>query len=134
MRISRQADYAIRVVLDLSLHPEARIREVARRQRLSVSYVGRISQRLAKTGILDNRRGRLGCLRLASSPSQISILDVIEAIDGPARVDRCLLAPIECGREKFCPVNPVGQEILLTTVAKLSSTNFASLTNGGSST
>jgi len=133
MRISRQADYAIRVVLDLSLHPEARIREVARRQRLSVSYVGRISQRLAKTGILDNKRGRLGCLSLASSPNQISILDVIEAIDGPARVDRCLLAPIECGREKFCPVNPVGQEILLTTVARLSSTNFASLTNGGSS-
>jgi Rrf2 family protein len=84
MRISRQADYAIRVVLDLSLHPEARIREVARRQRLSVSYVGRISQRLAKTGILDNKRGRLGCLSLASSPDQISILDVIEAIDAGA--------------------------------------------------
>jgi len=132
MRISRQADYAIRVVLDLSLHPEARIKEVARRQRLSVSYVGRISQRLAKTGILDNRRGRLGCLSLASSPDQISILDVIEAVDGTARVDRCLLAPIECGREKFCPVYHVGQEILLTTVAKLSSVTFASLTNGGS--
>jgi Rrf2 family protein len=134
MRISRQADYAIRVVLDLSLHPEARIKEVARRQRLSVSYVGRISQHLAKEGILDNKRGRLGCLSLASSPDQISILDVIEAIDGTAKVDRCLLAPIECGREKFCPVNHVGQEILLTTVAKLSSVTFASLTNGGSST
>ena len=132
MRISRQADYAIRVVLDLSLHPDARIREVARRQRLSVSYVGRISQRLARTGILDNKRGRLGCLGLASPPDQISLLDVIEAIDGTAKVDRCLLAPIECGREKFCPVNHVGQEILLTTVAKLSSTSFASLTNGGS--
>jgi len=133
MRISRQADYAIRVVLDLSLHPEARIKEVARRQRLSVSYVGRISQRLAKTGILDNRRGRLGCLSLASPPAQISILDVIEAIDGTAKVDRCLLAPIECGREKFCPVYHVGQEVLLTDVAKFSSVSFASLTNGGSS-
>jgi Rrf2 family protein len=133
MRISRQADYAIRVVLDLSLHPEARIKEVARRQRLSVSYVGRISQRLAKTGILDNKRGRLGCLSLASKPDQISLLDVIEAIDGPARVDRCLLAPIECGRESFCPVYHVGQEVQLTNVAKLSSVNFASLVNGGSS-
>ena len=132
MRISRQADYAIRVVLDLSLHPEARIKEIARRQRLSVSYVGRISQRLAKEGILDNKRGRLGCLSLASSPDQISILDVIEAIDGTAKVDRCLLAPIECGREKFCPVYHVGQEVLLTDVAKLSSVTFASLTNGGS--
>jgi len=132
MRISRQADYAIRVVLDLSLHPEARIKEVARRQRLSVSYVGRISQRLAKTGILDNRRGRLGCLSLASPPDQISLLDVIESIDGTARVDRCLLAPIECGREKFCPVYHVGQEVLLTDVAKFSSVSFANLMNGGS--
>ena len=133
MRISRQADYARRAVLGLSLHPEARIKEVARRQRLSVSYVGRISQRLAKERILDNKRGRLGGRSRASSPDQISILDVIEAIDGTAKVDRCLLAPIECGREKFCPVNHVGQEILLTTVAKLSSVTFASLTNGGSS-
>lgn len=132
MRISRQADYAIRVVLDLSLHPEARIREIARRQRLSVSYVGRISQRLARTGILDNRRGRLGCLSLASMPDQITLLDVIEAVDGPARVDRRLLAPGECGREASCPVYHVGQEVLLTDVAKFSSVTFASLTNGRS--
>jgi Rrf2 family protein len=130
VRISRQADYAIRVVLDLFLHPEARIKEIARRQRLSPSYVGRISQRLAKTGILDNRRGRLGCLALACSPDEITLLDVIEAVDGPVRVDRCLLAPAECNREMFCPVYKVGQEVLLVGVAKLSSTTFASLLNG----
>jgi Rrf2 family protein len=134
MRISRQADYAIRVVLDLSLHPEARIKEIARRQHLSVSYVGRISQRLARTGILDNKRGRLGCLNLASTPDQITILDVISAVDGPARVDRCLLAPAECGREASCPVYRVGQEVLLANVAKLSSVTFASLINGDSAT
>ncbi len=125
--MSRQADYAIRVVLDLSLHPEARIKEIARRQHLSPSYVGRISQRLAKTGILENRRGRLGCLGLACSPEQITLLDVIEAVDGPVKVDRCLLAPDECGREFSCPVYTVGQEVLLLGVAKLSSVTFAGL-------
>lgn len=130
MRISRQADYSVRVVLDLFLHPEARIKDIARRQHLSPSYVGRISQRLAKTGILDNRRGRLGCLAMACGPGDITLLDVIEAVDGAVRVDRCLLAPAECNREKFCPVYKVGQEVLLTGVAKLSSTTFASLLNG----
>ena len=129
MRVSRQADYAIRVVLDLSLHPEARIKEIARRQHLSPSYVGRISQRLAKTGILENRRGRLGCLGLACSPEEITLLDVIEAVDGPVKVDRCLLAPDECGREFSCPVYKVGQEILLLGAAKLSSITFAGLLN-----
>ena len=128
--MSRQADYAIRVVLDLSLHPEARIKEIARRQHLSPSYVGRISQSLAKTGILENRRGRLGCLGLACSPEEITLLDVIEAVDGPVKVDRCLLAPDECGREFSCPVYKVGQEILLLGAAKLSSITFAGLLNG----
>ncbi|MDP2950002.1 MAG: Rrf2 family transcriptional regulator [Chloroflexota bacterium] len=130
MRVSRQADYAIRVVLDLSLHPEARIKEIARRQRLSASYVGRISQRLAKTGILENKRGRLGCLGLACPPDQVTLMDVIEAVDGPVKVDRCLLAPAECGRERACPVYEVGQEVLLMATAKLSSVTFASLVNG----
>jgi Rrf2 family protein len=127
VRVSRQADYAIRVVLDLSLHREARIKEIARRQHLSPSYVGRISQRLGRMGILENRRGRLGCLGLACSPDQITLLDVIEAVDGPVKVDRCLLAPDECGRESSCPVYKVGQEILLLGMAKLSSVTFAGL-------
>jgi len=130
VRVSRQADYAIRVVLDLSLHREARIKEIARRQDLSPSYVGRISQRLAKTGILENRRGRLGCLGLACSPDQITLLDVIEAVDGPIKMDRCLLAPDECGRESFCPVYKMGHEVLLLGVAKLNSVTFAGLLNG----
>jgi len=117
-------------VLDLSLHREARIKEIARRQDLSPSYVGRISQRLAKTGILENRRGRLGCLGLACSPDQITLLDVIEAVDGPIKMDRCLLAPDECGRESFCPVYKVGHEVLLLGVAKLNSVTFAGLLNG----
>jgi Rrf2 family iron-sulfur cluster assembly transcriptional regulator len=130
VRVSRQADYAIRVVLDLSRHGEARIKDIAHRQRLSPSYVGRISQRLAKTGILDNRRGRLGCLGLACSPDQITLLDVIEAVDGPVKVDRCLLAPDECGRESSCPVYAVGHEVLLLGVAKLSGITFAGLLSG----
>jgi Rrf2 family iron-sulfur cluster assembly transcriptional regulator len=130
VRVSRQADYAIRVVLDLSLHREARIKEIAQRQDLSPSYVGRISQRLAKTGILENRRGRLGCLGLACPPDQITLLDVIEAVDGPVDMDRCLLAPSKCGRESFCPVYKVGQEMLVLNATKLGSVTFSGLLDG----
>jgi DNA-binding IscR family transcriptional regulator len=71
----------------------------------------------------------LGCLGLACSPDQITLLDVIEAVDGPVTMDRCLLAPDECGREFSCPVYKVGQEVLLLGVAKLSSVTFAGLLN-----
>ncbi|GAI61333.1 unnamed protein product, partial [marine sediment metagenome] len=58
------------------------------------------------------------------------LLDVIEAVDGPIKMDRCLLAPDECSRESFCPVYKMGHEVLLLGVAKLSSVTFAGLLNG----
>ena len=127
MRISRQADYAVRVALDLADCHEARIKDIALRQHLSPAYVGRISQRLAQTGVLVNTRGRLGRLRLACPPDQISLLDIIEAVDGPMRIDRCLLAPSECGLESTCSVYGVGQEVLLQALAKLRSITLAQM-------
>lgn len=133
MRISRQADYAVRVTLDLAVVGEAKIKDIAQRQHLSSAYVGRISQRLAKVGLLENTRGRLGRLRLASPPDQISLLDIIEAVDGPARIDRCLLAPSECGLESTCSVYRVGQEVLLQALAKLRSVTLAEMVGNGRS-
>jgi Rrf2 family protein len=127
MRVSRQADYAIRVVMDLSVNEEARIREIAARQGLSPAHVGRISQVLAKAGVLTTKRGRLGHISLSCNPEDISLLEVVEAVDGPLQLDRCLLAPGKCGREHVCPVYKIGQEILLHSMARLGSTTFGDL-------
>lgn len=127
MRLSRQADYAVRVMMDLAVREEARIREIARRQSVSPSYVGRISQYLSRAGLVKSQRGRMGHLVLARAPEEITMLDVIEAVDGPIRVDRCLLAPEECGRELFCPAYQVGQDILSYTVDRMGSTTVADL-------
>jgi Rrf2 family protein len=127
MRVSRQADYAIRVVMDLTVNEDARIREIAARQGLSPAYVGRISQVLAKAGVVTTKRGRLGHLRLSCDPKDISLLEVVEAVDGPLQLDRCLLAPAKCGREHLCPVYKIGHEILLNSMARLRSTTFDDL-------
>ena len=127
MRVSRQADYAIRVVMDLAVSEEGRIREIAARQGLSPAYVGRISQVLAKAGVLTTKRGRLGHIGLSCNPEDLSLLEVVEAVDGPLQLDRCLLAPGKCGREHLCPVYKIGHEILLNCMAKLRSTTFGDL-------
>jgi Rrf2 family protein len=132
MLLSRQADFAVRVVLDLATLGEGPIREVARRQSVSPAYVGRISQSLVRAGLVRSQRGRLGRLALARSPEEITMLDVIEAVDGPIRVDRCLLAPGECGRELFCPAYPVGQSIIKYAVDRMGSTTVADLCWEGS--
>ena len=134
MRFSRQADYALRMVLDLAVSEEGRVREIAERQSVSPAYVGRISQHLVRAGLVRSQRGRLGRLMLARSPEEITMLDVIEAVDGPIRVDRCLLAPDECGRELFCPAYRVGQDVLSYAVDRLGSTTVADLCWNGQHT
>ena len=131
MQLSRQADYAMRVVLDLARNEDARIREIARRQGVSPSYVGRISQLLGRAGVVRSLRGRLGRLSLAQLPQDITMLQIIEAVDGPIRMDRCLLAPDECGRERFCPAYGVGQEILSHAVTVMGSTTVGDLCGNG---
>jgi Rrf2 family protein len=131
MQPSRQADYAVRVVLDLALNDDARIRQIAQRQGVSPSYVGRISQLLGRAGVVRSLRGRQGGLSLAQPPQDITMLEIIEAVDGPIRLDGCLLAPEECGRERFCPAYHVGQGILRHAVTVMGSTTVADLCGTG---
>lgn len=131
MRLSRQSDYAMRVVLDLALNEDARTREIARRQGVSPSYVGRISQLLNRAGVIRSMRGRLGRLSLAQPPQDITMLQIVEAVDGPIRLDRCFLAPEDCGRERTCPAYPVGQDILRYAVTAMGSTTVADLCGNG---
>jgi Rrf2 family protein len=131
MQLTRQADYALRVVLDLAVNEDARIRHIAQRQGVSPSYVGRISQLLGRAGVVRSLRGRLGCISLAQSPQDITMLEIIEAVDGPIRLDSCLLAPEECGRERFCPAYHVGQEMVRHAIAVMGSTTVADLCGNG---
>jgi len=127
MRFSRQADYAIRVMLELGASRQATIREIARRQHISAPYAGRIAQLLARAGLIGSRRGRRGNLFLAKPLHEITALNIVEAVDGAIPVNRCLLAPGECGQEQSCPFYPLGQEVLAYVVAKLGSVTLASM-------
>jgi Rrf2 family protein len=121
----------MRVVLDLAVNKDARTREIARRQGVSPSYVGRISQLLNRAGVVRSMRGRLGCLSLARSPENITMLEIVEAVEGPVRIDRCFLAPEECEREGACPAYPIGQDILRYAVTRMDATTVADLCGSG---
>jgi len=114
-------------MLELAANRQATIREIARRQRISTPYVGRIAQLLARAGLIGSRRGRRGNLFLAKPLHEITVLNIVEAVDGAIPVSRCLLAPAECGREQACPVYPLGQEVLAYVATRLGSVTLASM-------
>ena len=119
MEITRQADYAVRIVLDLAGHNDSgvvRSDDVARRQLVPRAYFTKVVQALVRAGYLRTLRGARGGIQLAKDPGHITLRQVIEAVEGPIRLNRCLLVPGECALERTCAAHPVWvrlQDVLL---------------------
>lgn len=110
MEITRQADYAIRCVLEAARHERISAAAIATRQELSRSLVAKIVGTLGRAEILETQRGASGGVRLARDPEAISVLEVIEAVQGPIRLNRCVRNPPACRQVSICPVSPVIRE------------------------
>ena len=130
MEITQQADYAIRAVLELALHSQdERVfsSEIARRQGIPAPFLTKILARLAAAGIVTTQRGVNGGIRLTRPAEQITLLQVVEAIDGLITLNRCVRAPEECARSVTCVVHPVWLKICAGLRAQLDECHFAAL-------
>jgi Rrf2 family protein len=93
MLISLQADYAMRVLVDVAKY-QARAkavvtREIAERQRVPRVFLTKIVAQLASHGMLRTQRGKGGGVTLGRAPEQIVLLDVIEAFEGSLQFNQC---------------------------------------------
>jgi len=130
MQITRQADYAVRAVLYLSKlenstrSPTSRI---ANEQKIPPSFLAKIVSQLSVAGIVHTSRGARGGVSLARDAEEITLLEVVEAIDGPITLNECVMNPDSCPFGDECPVHEIWREAQTTLVNKLRSTNFATL-------
>lgn len=87
MRVSQKAEYALRAVVDLALHAKdgqpARVSEIARRGRIPEKFLEAIVVDLRKAGVVRSRRGPEGGHALARPPAEITLGQVVAAVDGP---------------------------------------------------
>src|SRR3972149_9341168 len=92
MQITRQADYAVRAVLYLAKNGDQRsaTSRVAQEQRIPPSFLAKIISQLSIAGLLHTSRGARGGVTLAREPREITLLEVIEAIDGPILLNECV--------------------------------------------
>lgn len=110
MELSRQADYAVRAMVDLATVPaEVRVasRTIAQRQQIPEKFLPRIILALSRAQLVRTFRGKDGGVSLTRPASEISLLDVIVAIEGPLCLNRCTHEPSRCDRYTFCLVHPV---------------------------
>ncbi len=127
MQITRQADYAIRAVRYLAKQgSDQRVATstVAREMQIPASFLAKIISQLSIAGLLHTSRGAHGGVSLAREPKEISVLDVVEAIDGPILLNECVGDKKPCNFESDCLVHPIWQEVQESLVSRLRATRF----------
>ena len=130
MQITRQADYAVRAVLHLAQikHGDrAATSTVAKEQRIPPSFLAKIISQLSIAGLLHTSRGARGGVMLARDPKDITLLEVVEAIDGPIQLNECVGDDGFCTFDSDCPIRTVWCEAQDELVARLRKTDFAQL-------
>ncbi len=138
MEISRRTDYGVRVILDLATLAQsgkASTQEIAERQNIPAPFLAKIISQLSLSGLVTTYRGAGGGVSLARPASEISLLQVIEALDGPVRLNRCVIEPSACPRDEFCPVHHVWAKAQAELTELLENTTFDELVipdDGGS--
>ena len=130
MQITRQADYALRAVLYLARldgSERAATSTVAENQHIPPSFLAKIVSQLSIAGLLHTSRGARGGVTLAREPKEITLLEVVEAIDGPIQLNECVGSDGGCSFDNECPLRPVWCETQEKLVARLKATTFANL-------
>ena len=122
MKISRGTDYGIQGILYLARQPLEQVKllhDVAQAQNIPESYLAKIFQDLGKAGLVRSHRGAKGGFSLGRPASQITLRQIIEALQGPVSLSRCLDIREVCPNSQTCAVSEVlrkAQEQLLATL------------------
>ena len=119
LELTKKGDYAVRAMLALARDPGDRpvsARRIADAMDIPVRFLPQVLGDLSRAGLVDAQPGRAGGYRLTRPPAQVSLLDVIEAVEGDSRRRTCVLRGGPCGLDGHCDVHGVffaGQEALL---------------------
>ena len=137
MKLTRGGEYGIRGVLYLAQQDNGKISmlsAIAKAQDVPPRFLAKIFQALARAGIVRSYRGAKGGFSLGRAAGEITIKDVIEAIEGPIYLNVCLVGPGECSRDKICPTHRVWEEAQEKMMGVLARANFADLVKAESQT
>ena len=132
LKINRQTDYAVRVVLALAKRDEgARLSSADIQQEMLIpkALMSRIVAQLAREGLVNTFPGRDGGLSLPRPASQITLKDVVEAFEGPILLSECMQAKGEddCPFRSNCPVRSKWGRVQVAMMREMASITFEDL-------
>jgi Rrf2 family protein len=113
MLVTREADYAIRTVLYLAKNSEGLVSvdKIAQAMHIPRTFLAKLLQRLVKNRILLSSRGVNGGFQLAVKPSELTLLAILEAIQGPSGINICAVDSDKCSLSGDCFIHPIWVDI-----------------------
>ena len=134
LRLSKKADYALMAMKHLAEHQRcgaasACAREIAEQYDIPIELMAKVLQRLVRTGLLISTQGTRGGYTLSRSSSNISVADVIQAIDGPFTITACSTENNGCDQYGKCSIRDPLWQIRERIVATLGTVTIAEMAN-----
>ena len=135
MKITQESDYGIRVVLylcKLGYGEKVEAKAISEKEGVPLRFLLKLLRKLIQADILKSYRGIKGGYAVNKLPEQINLKDVIEAIDGPICVNRCVIEPSFCNLNisGVCIVHRAMTKVQKSLNAELESINFKQLVDG----
>lgn len=135
LRITKQTDYAIVLMTHLTAQRAGSVhnaRDLARVVNLPLPTVSKILKAMARSDLVVSHRGVKGGYSLARDPKEISVAEIIEALEGPIAITECLdLATTDCDIEVSCPTRTNWQRINVAVRDALSDIPLSEMTTFG---
>lgn len=115
-KISTKGDYGLLLLAALAkVHADGKsfvaLKEIASAKHLSLPYISQIVNSLKRAGLVESKEGLGGGYRLSRSPDSITVIEILEALEGPVAPVKCCTANKEkCGAEPYCEVKSTWHE------------------------
>jgi Rrf2 family protein len=130
MKLSTKGRYGVRLMLDLAAHYGERpvlLREISQREDISEKYLWHLITPLKSAGLIHATRGAHGGYELAKAPSEITVKDVFEVVEGPICLVDCMENPATCKRSDFCIARDLWGDASKALAESLEKTTLAAL-------
>ncbi len=132
MHLTLEADYAVRIVDKLAIkNKKMGAQSIAEQTNVPLRFALKILRKLVACGAVKSYKGAHGGYIIAKDPKEITLREIIEAVEGPFMISRCQQDDYCCCNQASCRVHNIYAEISLMVRDKLESYNFSNFTKYG---